>query len=37
MVERRFLKYMYKIDINVRYRCVKGKDDNNEEHNKGWS
>jgi hypothetical protein len=27
----------YKININVRYRGVKGKDDNNEKHNKGYS
>jgi hypothetical protein len=31
------LKGMYKININVRYRGVKGKDDNDEKHNKGES
>jgi hypothetical protein len=29
------LKGRYKININVRYDDVEGKDDNNEKHNKG--
>jgi hypothetical protein len=29
------LKGRYKININVRYDDVEGKDDNNEQHNKG--
>jgi hypothetical protein len=31
------LKVRYKMNINARYRSVKGKGDNNKEHRKGWS